>query len=157
MRKKEKNGLGGEVLRFALTGGVCFLVEFAALVALRDGAGMDTLLATPIAFLISVALNYLLCMAWVFRGARDGGAAAKVGFALTSLIGLLLNEGLMLLFRVLFGEDAVIATLLGRNISMYMVNKCLATALVMIWNYFTKKSILTSGIARRLTERFWKK
>ena len=30
----------------------------------------------------------------------------------------------------------------GNAIRMYMLNKCLATLLVMIWNYFTKRAVL---------------
>ena len=149
MRKKTESRLG-EVVRFALTGGICFLVEFAALVLLKEGLGLDTLIATPIAFALSVVVNYALCMRWVFRGARDGGAAAKAGFAVTSIMGLVLNEGLMLLFRVMLGEDAVLLTLLGYPVTMYMLNKVLSTLLVMVWNYFTKKAVLQSGLIQRL-------
>ena len=149
MRKKTESRLG-EVVRFALTGGICFLVEFAALVLLKEGLGLDTLIATPIAFALSVVVNYALCMRWVFRGARDGGAAAKAGFAVTSVMGLVLNEGLMLLFRVMLGEDAVLLTLLGYPVTMYMLNKVLSTLLVMVWNYFTKKAVLQSGLIQRL-------
>ena len=149
MREKTESRLG-EVVRFALTGGVCFLVEFAALVLLKEGLGLDTLIATPIAFALSVVVNYALCMRWVFRGARDGGAAAKAGFAVTSVMGLVLNEGLMLLFRVMLGEDAVLLTLLGYPVTMYMLNKVLSTLLVMVWNYFTKKAVLQSGLIQRL-------
>lgn len=149
MRKKTESRLG-EVVRFALTGGICFLVEFAALVLLKEGLGLDTLIATPIAFALSVVVNYALCMRWVFRGARDGGAAAKAGFAVTSVMGLVLNEGLMLLFRVMLGEDVVLLTLLGYPVTMYMLNKVLSTLLVMVWNYFTKKAVLQSGLIQRL-------
>ena len=149
MREKTESRLG-EVVRFALTGGICFLVEFAALVLLKEGLGLDTLVATPIAFALSVVVNYALCMRWVFRGARDGGAAAKAGFAVTSVMGLVLNEGLMLLFRVMLGEDAVLLTLLGYPVTMYMLNKVLSTLLVMVWNYFTKKAVLQSGLIQRL-------
>ena len=138
------------MVRFALTGGFCFLVEFAALVLLKEGLGLDTLIATPIAFTLSVVVNYALCMRWVFRGARDGGAAAKAGFAVTSVMGLVLNEGLMLLFRVMLGEDAVLLTLLGYPVTMYMLNKVLSTLLVMVWNYFTKNAVLQSGLIQRL-------
>ena len=149
MREKTESRLG-EVVLFALTGGICFLVEFAALVLLKEGLGLDTLIATPIAFALSVVVNYALCMRWVFRGARDGGAAAKAGFAVTSVMGLVLNEGLMLLFRVMLGEDAVLLTLLGYPVTMYMLNKVLSTLLVMVWNYFTKKAVLQSGLIQRL-------
>ena len=135
-----------EALRFIVTGGVCFAVEFVCLVLLRDKIGLDTLIATPIAFLISVALNYLLCVKWVFRGVGEQKRSAQAGFLLTSIMGLLLNEGLMLLFRVLFGEDQPIVTVLSFTFTMYMVNKALATLLVMIWNYFTKRYILRKKV-----------
>ncbi len=131
-----------EVIRFALTGGVCFLVELAVLILLKGKLGVDTLIATPIAFLVSVILNYLLCVIWVFRGEKNRGAGTKAGFLITSLIGLGLNELLMLLFRVTLGEDQVILTLGSREINMYVLNKCLATLIVMIWNYFSKRAVL---------------
>ena len=135
-----------ETLRFVITGGFCFLVEFVCLVLLRDTVGLDTLIATPIAFLISVAVNYLLCVRWVFTGAKDQNAAGKAGFLITSVMGLLLNELLMLLFRVIFGEDAVILSIFSFTVTMYMVNKALATLIVMVWNYFTKRAILQKGL-----------
>ena len=130
------------MIRFALTGGICFLVELAVLILLRGGLGIDTLIATPIAFLVSVILNYLMCVAWVFRSADNRGTGAKAGFLITSLIGLGLNELLMLLFRLILGEDAVILTLGSRTINMYVLNKCIATLIVMIWNYFSKRAVL---------------
>ena len=141
-KRSAQRGRLSEALRFIVTGGVCFAVEFVCLVILRDKIGLDTLVATPIAFLISVALNYLLCVKWVFQGVGEQKRSAKAGFLLTSVMGLLLYEGLMLLFRVLFGEDQEIFTILGFTVTMYMVNKVLATLLVMVWNYFTKRYIL---------------
>ena len=140
-----KNARVREILRFVITGGVCFLVEFAALVILRDKLGLDTLAAVPIAFLISVILKYLLCIKWVFTGDKDQGNAAKMGFLITSVMGLFLNEGLMYLFRVLFGEDQAVLTVFGFTLTMYMVSKALSTLIVMIWNYFTKRAVLKNG------------
>ena len=139
---EQQEGRTAEVIRFALTGGVCFLVELGVLILLKGKLGIDTLIATPIAFLISVILNYLLCVVWVFRGAKNQGAGAKAGFLITSLIGLGLNELLMFLFRLILGEDAVILTVAGKTINMYVLNKCLATLIVMIWNYFSKRAVL---------------
>ena len=137
-----KKGSVSEIIRFALTGGICFLIEFACLVFFKEVAGLDTLIATPIAFLISVAVNYLLCVIWVFPNAPGNGNAARIGFLITSLIGLALNELLMWLFRMILGEETVLLTIAGHEITMYMLNKCLATLLVMAWNYFTKKAVL---------------
>ena len=147
----EKNNRLREVIRFALTGGICFLIELAALVLLRDRTGLDTLIAAPIAFLISVIVNYLLCVRWVFDGAGEQGSAQRAGFLITSAVGLGLNELLMLLFRALLGEDTEIATVFGFTVTMYMVNKVMATVIVMVWNYFTKKWILarSAGASRR--------
>ena len=131
-----------EALRFVLTGGVCFLVEFIALVLLKEQLGMDTMLAVPIAFTLSVIVNYLMCIAWVFKSAQDS-ASTKLGFLITSVIGLLLNEGLMLGFRLMWGEEAVLLTICGFAVSLYMLNKVIATVLVMVWNYFTKKAIIS--------------
>ena len=139
---EQKRSRTAEVIRFALTGGVCFLVELGVLILLKGRFGIDTLIATPIAFLISVVLNYLLCVVWVFRGEKNRGAGAKAGFLITSLIGLGLNELLMLLFRMTLGEDVVILTLGSRTFNMYVLNKCLATLIVMIWNYFSKRAVL---------------
>ena len=143
-----------EAARFVVTGGLCFAVEFVFLVLFRDGLGMDTLLATPLAFLISVALNYLLCLKWVFQGAGRQRRSAQLAFLLTSVMGLFLNEGLMLLFRWLFGEDSVILTVFGFTVTMYMLNKALATLIVMVWNYFTKRMILRgNGESGKTTQR----
>ncbi len=141
--RSAQGGKLSEALRFIVTGGVCFAVEFVCLVVLRDGIGLDTLIAVPIAFLISVMLNYLMCVKWVFQGIGEQKSSAKAGFLVTSVMGLLLNEGLMLLFRVLFGEDQAVVTVVSFTVTMYMVNKVLATMFVMVWNYYTKRYILT--------------
>ena len=100
------------------------------------------LVATPIAFILSVIVNYLICVFWVFDGAREQSGKSKAAFFLTSAAGLVLNEVLMLLFRVILGEDAVILTFGSRTINMYVLNKCMATLIVMIWNYFSKRAVL---------------
>ena len=139
---EQKKSRAAEIIRFALTGGICFMVELAVLILLKGRFGVDTLIATPIAFLISVILNYLLCVLWVFRGAKKRGIGTQAGFLITSLIGLGLNELLMLLFRLTLGEDAVILTIGSREINMYVLNKGIATLIVMIWYYFSKRAVL---------------
>lgn len=138
-----------EVLRFVVTGGFCFLIEFVSLVLLKELLHLDTLIATPIAFTVSVIVNYFLCVVWVFPGTDDRGAAAKAAFAVTSLIGLALNEVFMLLFRVLWGEAYRLMTIGGFDVTMYMLNKVIATLLVMIWNFFSKKAVLKSSLLRK--------
>ena len=146
----------GEVIKFLISGGICFLVQFVLLVLLRDRVGLDTLIALPIAFLAAVAANYILSVLWIWPSAKGSNAAVKVGFLVTSLIGLLLNELLMWVFRLIFGEEQVLFTLLGRDISMYMVNACVTTVLVMFWNFFTKRAVLQSSLLQKWAGK-WKK
>ena len=135
----------GEILRFVVAGGAGFVVEMLTLVLLKEKLGLDTLVATPIAFLLGITVNYVLCVLWVFEGAREQSAKSRLGFFLTSAVGLLINELLMLLFRVIWGEDTVLMTIFSFPVSLYMVNKVIATGVVMIWNYFTKRKILKAA------------
>ena len=131
-----------EIVKFVFTGGVCFLIEYAALILLKEWMHLSAVAATPIAFLISVVFNYLLCVRWVFDGAKEGNRKAQLGFALTSVMGLFLNWAIMWALTAAFGEDAVLLALFGIDVKIYMLNKVIATALVMVWNYFTKRWLL---------------
>lgn len=87
-----------------------------------------TLIANPIAFSISVVFNYVLSLKFVFKKRTDvnGGQVFKI-FVILNIIALGLNELLMLLFvDVLFNMDNMLA-------------KILATALVMIYNFISRK------------------
>ena len=131
-----------EIVKFVFTGGVCFLIEYAALIALKEWLHLPVVAATPIAFLISVVFNYLLCVKWVFDGAAEGNRKAQLGFIITSLMGLAFNWLIMWALTALFGEDAVLLTIFGIDVKVYMLNKVIATGLVMVWNYFTKRWLL---------------
>ena len=131
-----------EIVKFVFTGGVCFLIEYAALIALKEWLHLPVVAATPIAFLISVVFNYLLCVRWVFSGAKEGSRKAQIGFIITSGMGLALNWLIMWALTALLGEDAVLLSLFGAELKVYMLNKVIATGLVMVWNYFTKRWLL---------------
>lgn len=131
-----------EIFKFVLTGGVCFLIEYAALILLKEWLHMPVVAATPVAFLISVVFNYLLCVKWVFSNAREGSRKAQLGFVITSGVGFFLNWALMWALTALFGEDAVLLTIFSFRIKTYHINKIIATILVMVWNYLTKRHVL---------------
>lgn len=131
-----------EIIKFGLTGGVCFLIEYAALLLLKEALHLSAVAATPIAFLISVFFNYLLCVRWVFDDAKEGSRAAQLGFVITSVMGLFLNWGIMWVLTALLGEDTPLFALFGFEFKVYMLNKIIATLLVMVWNYFTKRHVL---------------
>ncbi|MBR4081819.1 MAG: GtrA family protein [Clostridia bacterium] len=128
------NGRLMELIRFGVTGGVCFVVEFAFLTLFVEALHMPVLWATALAFLISVAVNYALCVKWVFTGAKGGDGKVKLQFLITSGMGLGLNELLMWLMNIRLGVQ-------------YQIAKVIATLLVMVWNYITKRLVLRGGKA----------
>ena len=135
-----------EIIKFVFTGGICFLLEYAALILLKEWLHLPVVAATPVAFLISVVFNYLLCVKWVFDGAKEGSRKAQVGFVITSGIGFFLNWLLMWALTALLGEDALLFALFGVQVKVYMLNKIIATGLVMVWNYFTKRWLLKGSL-----------
>ncbi len=143
MKESQKRHLG-EVIRFVVTGGVCFLIEQAVLSLLKELFQLDVNYGTPIAFLVSVIANYLLCIKWVFPNADGSGGKTKLGFVLTSGIGFFLNWGIMALLTLWLGQDTVLLTIFGVQLKIYHLNKTFATLLVMVWNYFTKRFVLKS-------------
>ena len=132
-----------EIVRFLIAGAAGFAVQFVVLTLLVEKLGFGSVIANGIAFIVSVIVNYLICVFWVFHGAKEQNAKGKAAFFLTSAIGFVLNLGLMELFRVFWGEDHVLFAVFSFDVKQYMVNVCLVTCIVMIWNYFTKKRILT--------------
>ena len=70
----------GEIIRFLTAGGAAFAVELGALILLKEKLGLDTLAATPAAFILSVIVNYLICVLWVFPGAREQNRKSRPPF-----------------------------------------------------------------------------
>ena len=155
MEKKESSRLG-EVIKFLISGGICFLVKFICSVALKISVGQETWLSVLLAELVAILVNYAFCVLWIWPGTRENGPLAKIGFAVTSLIGLIWNELLMMVFGKLFGETGVLVTVMGKDITMYMVNVCMATVIVLFWNFFTKRAVLQSGLLKKWAEKWLK-
>lgn len=117
-----------EVFRFLVVGGSCFLLEYFLLFALTEFVGFDPLISAPIAFTISLIVNYILCVYVVFHAENQSGRQMFF-FILTSIMGLGINQLVMWFFIDIIGI-------------WYMFAKVIASAIVMIWNYFTKRYIL---------------
>ena len=117
-----------EVFRFLAVGGGCFLLEYVLLYTLTEHAGFEPLVSAPIAFTISLIVNYILCVYVVFHAEHQSTTQAAL-FIVTSIMGLGINQ------LVMWG----CIDLLG---IWYMFSKVVASAIVMIWNYFTKRFIL---------------
>lgn len=117
-----------EVIRFLIVGGGCFLLEYILLYVLTEYMHIGYLVSSAIAFTVSLLVNYILCLLVVFYVKHQ--SSLEIGlFIITSLIGLIINQGVMW-FLV-----EIIAW-------WYMFAKVIASGIVMIWNYITKRYIL---------------
>ena len=120
-----------QILKFGLVGGLAFVIDYGLMILLTEVFGINYLISSAVSFSVSVIFNYLLSIFWVFdvSGSNRGQKENFVIFLVLSLIGLGLNQLLMWL-----GSD-----LMGLH---YMLTKIGATAIVMVYNFITRKLFL---------------
>ena len=94
-------------------------------------------------FTISVIFNYIMSMKYVFQRNEDMDRKKEfIIFVILSLIGLGLNELLVWLFvEYSYKNIAIIADMFSYNM-MKMIGKILATGIVMVYNFVTRKIFL---------------
>jgi putative flippase GtrA len=117
-----------EIIRFLAVGGGCFLLDYGLLFILTAFAGVPYLISSGISFTVSLVVNYILCVSFVFRTGRQTARQTAL-FVMTSVAGLAVNQFCMW-FLV---EQAGL---------YYMVAKIGAAAIVTLWNYVTKRLVL---------------
>lgn len=138
----KKTSLLNQFLKFGVVGAIAFVIDFGTMVALRELLGFDPIIAAAISFSISVIFNYVASMRYVFTR-RDDLSRQKelIVFVTLSVIGLVINELIMWL-----GQEAFAAAGIDyANGPYYMGVKILATAVVMLWNFFSRKKWLDAS------------
>ncbi len=120
-----------QLLKFGVVGVIAALVDVGVLVFLKELLGMEVLLSSAISFCVSVTVNYLLSMAFVFKGKEQSKLKEFVLFVLLSIGGLLLNQ-LILWVGVSFTSV------------YYLVVKIFAMVIVPVYNFITRKLFLES-------------
>lgn len=120
--------LWGQLVKFGLIGVAATVIDFAVLTGLTEWFGVYYLLSAAAGFILANIFNYLFSMRYVFESRFSEAEKHKefLLFVALSVVGLGLNQ----LFLWLFVEFA------GLH---YLVGKVLATALVMGWNFFSRK------------------
>lgn len=117
-------------MKFGVVGVIATVIDFGVMNILYYGLGLDILIANTSGFVISLIFNYLASMKYVFAH-KEGMSRRRefVIFVVLSVIGLVLNDSIVLALKSGLGLEANLA-------------KICATALVMVYNFVTRKIFL---------------
>ena len=119
-----------QIAKFGVVGILATLLDYGLLFALTEWAGLYYLLSSMLSFSISTIFNYVASVRWVFAVNQKYSKTRNfVLFVILSIIGLGLNA---------------LAMWLGVEFLRWhdMIVKIGATALVMVWNFITRKKVL---------------
>lgn len=130
-----------QIIKFGAVGFLCFFIDYFIMVGLTELAGIPSLISSGVSYTISTIVNYILSVTVVFDADKEANKAAQfVIFVVLSLIGLGINQLLM------WGGTSWLAGLMEKNSVLaaysryaYMVVKIFATAVVMVYNFITRK------------------
>lgn len=140
-----------QILKFGVVGVICFLIDFAITngvaavlrTQLHMATGKAALIGAFWGFVISVIINYLLSMKYVFVR-REGMDRKKefVIFTILSLIGLAINELIIKVsIDVLYENWLWLKSILSPAL-VTAGAKIVATGIVMVYNFITRKIFL---------------
>ena len=130
-----------QFFRYLFVGGFAFVVDYGTLMLLVEVFGFNAKLAAVIAFILGLAVNYILSTLWIFKSSKIGNRLAEfAAFALIGVIGLGINELIIWLF------DDVIAPRKPLSFipedKYYLIGKLVSTAVVFVWNFAARKFII---------------
>ncbi|CAK0776014.1 membrane hypothetical protein [Gammaproteobacteria bacterium] len=115
------------VIRYALVGGVVAAADVVFFYLLAVVAGLNYLWINAVGFVVGTLLNYILSVRYVFQSGRRFARHQEIALIyLASVVGLLLNQGLI----YFFSEVADFALLPA---------KLLTITSVFMWNYMVRK------------------
>lgn len=119
-----------QIMKFGVVGVIAFVIDFGVMVFLTEVFGIDPVISATVSFIISVVFNYAASMRYVFSH-REGMSRTRefAIFVVLSAIGLGINDLLIWAGTDLASFD-------------YRLVKIFATAVVMVWNFVTRKIFL---------------
>lgn len=120
-----------QIIKFGIVGVIAALVDVGVLVLLKEFCDLQVLIASTISFCVSVVVNYLLSMKFVFKSKNQDKAKEFIIFVLLSIGGLILNQ---------------IILWIGVNFTSiyYLIVKFIAMVAVPVYNFVTRKIFLES-------------
>lgn len=131
-----------QLIKFGLVGAFCFVIDFTITVGMNR-IGVNYLIAAFFGFVISVTVNYVLSFKFVFKRKENLDRRAEfMIFLILSVIGLGINELIMYLcVDLVYYQQAWLQEKIIENTAV-MAAKIIATAVVMVYNFVTRKLFL---------------
>ncbi|MBM6689297.1 GtrA family protein [Collinsella tanakaei] len=122
-----------QIMKFGVVGVIATVIDFGVMIFLTEVFGINPVASATVSFTVSVIFNYLASMRYVFSH-REGMSRQRefVIFIILSVIGLAINDALMWVGTEMTPVD-------------YRIVKVLATAVVMVWNFVSRKIFLDGG------------
>ena len=124
------NNIVVQLFRYVFVGGIAFVADWGMLVLLHEAVKINVYLATAIAFVFGLIVNFFLSKKFVFKekSEKTNGLGEFVTYGIIGVIGLGLTE--------------VIMWLLLKLSIIYMMAKVIAAVIVLLWNFIARKIIL---------------
>lgn len=119
-----------QLIKFGLVGGIAFLIDYGLLFICTEWFGIYYFISSIISFSVSVIFNYIASVLWVFDVDQEKSKTKNfIIFIALSIVGLGINQIIMW-----YGVEVL-------NL-YYMLIKLIATFIVMIFNFITRKMFL---------------
>lgn len=129
-QEKKMKKLFHQILKFGIVGIIAFLIDYGLLYVFTEWCGIYYLVSSTLSFSISVIFNYIASVIWVFDVNKKHSKVRNfILFVIFSVIGLGINQ------LIMWAGVEMLAL-------HYMLVKIGATAIVMVWNFITRKKFL---------------
>lgn len=123
-----------QFFRYIFVGGTAFVVDFFFLYFFSDICGIYYLISAILSFVISVVVNYLMSIKWVFNQDNIDNKIMEFNmFLLISTIGLIFTEILLYFFTDVCGI-------------YYLMSKIISAIIVLFWNFIARRVMLYDKI-----------
>ena len=124
------NKLVNKIIKFSIVGGIATIIDFACLYIFKEFLNFNIIFANTLSFIISVTYNYIASIVWVFDINKEKNKKIQfILFILFSIFGLVLNNIILYILTDIFNM-------------YYLISKVVATFIVMIFNFITRKKFL---------------
>ncbi len=133
-----------QIIKFGIVGVICFIIDFAITTIPTYIFGKNSVyLFAVLGFVVSCIVNYILSIKYVFTDKKEMDKKKEfIVFVILSAIGLLINELIIYLCNdVLYEQVMWIHNLIPATL-IVPISKIIATAVVMVYNFISRKLFL---------------